>query len=95
MGVTTMPPWRTTLNRRMPVERERWSGRDLLDQLTSNLLLPLTGPALALFCGWVLPNRMLSEELRLGPRAGLLLRVLLRYVAPPATAMVSLAAVVM
>ena len=67
---------------------------DLLDQLTSNLLLPLTGLALALFCGWVLPDRVLSEELGLGPRGGLLLRVLLRYVARPAIAMASIAALV-
>jgi hypothetical protein len=38
---------------------------------------------------------MFSEELSLGPRGGLLLRGLMRYVAPPAIAAVSLAALVL
>jgi len=29
------------------------------DQLTSNLLLPIGGLAIALFAGWALPRRML------------------------------------
>jgi NSS family neurotransmitter:Na+ symporter len=68
---------------------------DLLDHLTSNLLLPLAGFALALFCGWVLPDRLFREELQLGTRGGWLLRKLLRYVVPPAIAAVSLAALVL
>jgi len=67
---------------------------DLLDQLTSNLLLPLAGLALALFCGWVLPQQLLAQELGLGPRGGALLRIVLRYVAPPVIAAASLAALV-
>lgn len=55
---------------------------DLLDHLTSNLLLPLAGLALALFAGWALPAAVIGEELSLGLRALTLLRALLRYVAP-------------
>jgi len=59
---------------------------DLLDDLTSNILLPIGGLAIALFTGWAIPDRMLAEELGLGPRTGRVLRALLRYVAPAAIA---------
>ncbi len=55
---------------------------DLLDYLTSNVMLPLGGFALALFAGWVAPSQLLAEELRLSPRGAALLRFMLRYVAP-------------
>jgi NSS family neurotransmitter:Na+ symporter len=55
---------------------------ELLDQLTSNVMLPVGGAALAIFGGWVLPRRILAEELRLGPAATAILRALLRYVVP-------------
>jgi NSS family neurotransmitter:Na+ symporter len=55
---------------------------DLIDQLTSNLMLPLGGLAIALFAGWAAPHRLLAEELRLGPAGSAALRVALRYVAP-------------
>ncbi len=55
---------------------------DLLDQLTSNLMLPIGGFAIALFAGRVLPAQVLAEELGLGPRGTKLLRVTLRVVAP-------------
>jgi len=55
---------------------------DLLDQLTSNLMLPLGGLAIALFAGWAAPQRLLAEELRLGPTGARAMRVALRYVAP-------------
>lgn len=64
---------------------------DLLDHLTSNVMLPVGGFALALFVGWALPARFLVEELRLGHGAATILRALLRYVAPAAIAMASLA----
>jgi len=66
---------------------------DLLDHLTSNVLLPLTGLLLALFAGWALPERLFAEELGLGARGGRLLRALLRYIVPPAIAAIGLAAV--
>jgi len=55
---------------------------DLLDHLTSNILLPVGGFAIALFAGWAVPDRLLVEELRLTPRGTVALRVVLRYVAP-------------
>jgi NSS family neurotransmitter:Na+ symporter len=55
---------------------------ELIDQLTSNALLPLGGLALALFGGWVIPPRLLAEELRLGITGTVVVRALLRYVAP-------------
>jgi neurotransmitter:Na+ symporter, NSS family len=55
---------------------------DLLDQLSSNLLLPMGGLALALFTGWALPARLLGEELAAGPGTASVLRLLLRYVVP-------------
>ena len=65
---------------------------DLLDYLTSNVLLPLTGLALALLAGWALPERLFTEELHLGARGGRLLRGVLRYIAAPAIAAIGLAA---
>src|SRR5262247_2850639 len=61
---------------------------DLLDHLTSNVMLPIAGFALALFVGWSLPSRFLVEELQLGGAAAAIVRVLLRYVAPVAIAAV-------
>ncbi len=55
---------------------------DLLDDATSQLLLPLGGLALAVFTGWVLPDRVLGEELRLEGRPLAGLRWILRVVAP-------------
>jgi neurotransmitter:Na+ symporter, NSS family len=67
---------------------------DLLDHLTSNVMLPIGGLALALFVGWALPTRFLVEELRLGHVATAILRALLRYVAPAAIVATSLAPIV-
>ena len=55
---------------------------DLLDQLTSNFMLPIGGLAIALFAGWAMPDRVLVEELRLRPAGARALRLTLRYVAP-------------
>ncbi len=55
---------------------------DLLDDATSQLLLPLGGLALAVFVGWVLPDRVLGEELGLHGPALTGLRIMLRIVAP-------------
>jgi NSS family neurotransmitter:Na+ symporter len=64
---------------------------DLLDHLTSNVMLPVGGLAIALFAGWALPQSVLAEELRLGARGARLLRGLLRYVVPLLIAAVALA----
>lgn len=63
---------------------------DLLDYLTSNVLLPIEGFAIALFVGWALPARFLRDQLHLSERAARMLLVLLRYIAPIAIAAASL-----
>jgi NSS family neurotransmitter:Na+ symporter len=55
---------------------------DLVDQLTSNVLLPVGGFALALFAGWALPGTLLAEELRLAPASAARLKRVLRWVVP-------------
>jgi NSS family neurotransmitter:Na+ symporter len=55
---------------------------DLLDYLTSNMLLPAGGLLIALFAGWALPEQLLVEELRLTPSGATALRIALRYIAP-------------
>jgi NSS family neurotransmitter:Na+ symporter len=63
---------------------------EAVDYLTSNVMLPLGGLALALFAGRVLPARLLAEELRLGPRATATLRFALRWLTPALIAGVAL-----
>lgn len=63
---------------------------DALDHLTSNVMLPLSGFALALFAGWAAPHRLLAEELRLSPRGAAVLRLALRYIVPIAIAVATL-----
>jgi NSS family neurotransmitter:Na+ symporter len=70
---------------------ERATFYDLLDYLTSNIMLPLGGLALAVFVGWIVPGRLLAEELRLSPAGAAVLHILLRYVAPAGIALVALA----
>jgi len=64
---------------------------DLLDYLSSNLLLPIGGFVLALFVGWVLPGAVLVDELSLSRWQAQLLSVTLRYVAPAGIAAAALA----
>jgi neurotransmitter:Na+ symporter, NSS family len=64
---------------------------DVLDYLTSNVLLPLGGLAMAIFAGWVLPGNALSRELEFGPIKSRFLRVALRFVVPAAIIAISLA----
>jgi NSS family neurotransmitter:Na+ symporter len=70
-------------------ERATWF--DLVDHLTSNVMLPFGGFALSVLVGWMLPERWLASEAGVGRRAAAILRVLLRYVAPAAIAIVTLA----
>jgi NSS family neurotransmitter:Na+ symporter len=53
-----------------------------IDHLTSNVMLPLGGLALALFAGWVLPAEVLAQELGQGRRGAAALRFALRWVTP-------------
>jgi NSS family neurotransmitter:Na+ symporter len=62
----------------------------LLDHLTSNIMLPFGGFALALFAGWVLPERLLTEEMALKPGTVRLLQILLRTIVPACIAVVTL-----
>jgi NSS family neurotransmitter:Na+ symporter len=64
---------------------------EALDYLTSNTLLPASGLALAVFAGWALPDKLLGEELGLSRRGVAVLRFALRYLAPGAIAVVTLA----
>jgi len=68
---------------------------ELIDHLTSNVLLPIGGLAIALFAGWALPRSVLSEELRLTPRGAARLRWLLRWAAPALIALTALAPAVL
>jgi len=38
---------------------------DLLDYLTANIMMPLGGLLLALFCGWMLPKAVIREQLQI------------------------------
>ena len=64
---------------------------DFVDHLTSNVMLPLGGLALALFAGWVLPAPLLAGELKLGRPGSVLLSLLLRWVTPALIAAAALA----
>jgi NSS family neurotransmitter:Na+ symporter len=55
---------------------------DLLDHATSNIMLPAGGLALALLAGWVLPARVLSEELGIAAGRARLLHAMLRWIVP-------------
>lgn len=55
---------------------------DILDDLTSNVMLPLGGLAIAVFVGWVIPRNAVIDALEGGERVRMLLRVVLRWVAP-------------
>jgi len=59
---------------------------DLIDDATSQLMLPAGGLAIAAFAGWVLSDRLLREELDLRGRALAGLRLVLRVAAPAAIA---------
>jgi len=63
---------------------------EAVDHLTSNAMLPLGGLALAVFAGRVLPARLLSQELGLGPRGAAALSFALRWVTPALIAAVAL-----
>jgi NSS family neurotransmitter:Na+ symporter len=64
---------------------------DLLDHLTSNVLLPIGGFGIAVFVGWAVPRTIVSEELGLGRVTLKALYVLLRYIVPAGIATASIA----
>jgi SNF family Na+-dependent transporter len=65
----------------------------LLDDLTSNVLLPVAGFGLALFGGWIMAPAALAAELHLTRVGASLLRALLRFLVPLAVAVAAFAAV--
>lgn len=64
---------------------------ELIDHLTSNVMLPVAGFGLSLFVGWVVSERLLADELGLTSPALATIRALLRYVIPATIAAVSIA----
>jgi NSS family neurotransmitter:Na+ symporter len=68
---------------------------ELIDQLTSNAMLPLGGLGLAVLGGWIVPASLIEGELRLGARWTAILRWTLRYPVPLGIIAASLAPVVM
>jgi NSS family neurotransmitter:Na+ symporter len=73
-----------------------WQGTflDNFDYLTSNIMLPLGGLAITVFCGWVMCQNASADELNVG--TGRLYRswyFLTRYVAPVAVVLVFLNAI--
>lgn len=64
---------------------------DLIDHLTSNVLLPLGGLGIAIFAAWAASEHLLREELNLRQRSTFVLRFLLRYLVPAAILCATLA----
>lgn len=83
-----------------PLQGLAWAGAlsggtyfDLLDYLTSNILLPLGGLGTVIFAGWVMPARVLVDQLHLSAAGAAAMQVLLRWVAPLAMLALALASV--
>ncbi len=55
---------------------------DLLDYLTNNIMLPLGGLLMGLFVGWVLPRKLVSEQLQMSSAALQAWFVAVRFIAP-------------
>jgi len=67
---------------------------DLLDYLTSNIMLPLGGLAMAIFVVWVMPKRAVVDELDIGESAQFSLWFnLVKFVTPIAVIIVFLKAI--
>jgi NSS family neurotransmitter:Na+ symporter len=70
-------------------ERATWF--DLIDHITSNVLLPIGGLGIAVFVGWAVPRTMIAHELEIRGGALSVLYLLLRYVVPAGIAIASIA----
>jgi len=67
---------------------------DLLDYLTSNIMLPLGGLAMAIFVAWLMPRIVSKDELAMGDGAAFHLWLfLVKYVTPVAVIIVFLNAI--
>ena len=64
---------------------------DLLDYLTSNIMLPIGGLLIAIFAGWLMQDRSVKEELKMDDSLGYRLwRFLVRYITPVGVGLVFL-----
>jgi NSS family neurotransmitter:Na+ symporter len=73
-----------------------WQGTflDNFDYLTSNIMLPLGGLAITIFCGWVMCRNTSADELNVGTgRIYALWHFSTRYLAPVAVVLVFLNAI--
>ena len=92
--VTGVPVW--LLGLAVCLSFNRWSdvtifGRDLfkaLEGLTTQLMMPLSGMAIAIYVGWMMGRAVVSDEIRLTPRRFALWFNVLRYVVPIGIVMV-------
>jgi len=65
---------------------------DLLDFITANIMLPLSGLLIAVYAGWVLTRKITSDELALGnPSVYSAWHVVIRFIAPIAVAVIFVA----
>ena len=64
---------------------------ELIDHVTSNVMLPACGLGLALFAGWSLPGVVIAAELRQSAGAAAGLRFMLRWVTPALIAAAAIA----
>lgn len=66
-----------------------------IDYLTANIMLPVGGLLIAIFCGWVLSNKLISTELNwnLNSIWFKLWRIILKYIAPIAIFFILLTAI--
>lgn len=63
---------------------------DLLDTLTTNIMMPLSGLLIAIFVGWVMKRAHVSEEMALKGRFFKLWVIVLRYISPLAIVIIFL-----
>lgn len=61
---------------------------DLLDYLTTNIMLPLGGIFTAIFAGWIVKEKYASSELELPATAFTIWKIATRFIAPIAVAIV-------
>lgn len=93
-SVLSFNRWATWFPLRFVPGLEQATVFDLVDRLTSQLMLPIGGLLLSIFAGWIMAPRVLDTELRLGAVPAALLRISLRYVAPACIAATMLFALV-
>jgi len=60
----------------------------ILDSLTSKIMLPLGGLLMAIFTGYIVKQKIIMDELRLGPIKFNFWLILIRYIAPIAVTLI-------